>query len=403
LIWGVGRVLLASTDAIAPGQEKTFNFNITAPLTTGSYNFQWQMLVEGVAWFGAFTQDVVIQVGAGGDQAYFVSQTMPTSLNVGQVQSVAVTMANTGNSTWTAAAAYKLGTQNPPDNLTWGLGRAYLPGSASILPGQQFTFTFNITAPSSPGTYNLQFRMLREGVAWFGDYTTNVRVSVGAPCVLTDLSSYFVPSYSGWQTAKRLWIGSNGGSASERWFSYAANKYEHIKFSDPQSAETFAIDSSWIYITAENKINDSSQTRVWPPGVYGLGLRWLPRYAQGCPGCTAVEIAACNQQNKFDPCNSGTNYYNNCQFTNSTGNYCAVYGDDVEFTTYNYGYTIGTLATIIKVDVLDDATSEYYYYGIGRGLLRYEDYDAHGNLLQWAAQTGENANQPIASNVCFQP
>jgi hypothetical protein len=402
VIWGFGRVLLASGDAIAPGQQKTFNFNLTAPVNAGTYNLELRMLVEGVAWFGAFTPNFAIQVGASGDQAYFVSQAMPVSMNVGQAESVSVTMANTGNTTWTNAAAYKLGTQNPQDNLTWGLGRAFL-GSATVAPGQQFTFTFTITAPTSPGTYNLEFRMLREGFAWFGDYTPNVAVAVGAPCVETDLTAYFVPSYSGWQTAKRDWVGSDGSSNTERWFSYAANKYEHIKFSDPQSAETFAVDSNWIYITAENKINDTTQSRVWLSGLYGLGLRWLPRNAQGCPGCTPAEVSACNLQNNFVPCDSGTDYYTTCQFTSSGGNYCAKFGDTVIFTTYDYGYSIGTLASVIKHDVLDDGSAENYYYGEGRGLLRYEDYNPSGVLVSWAAQTGEVANQPIASNVCFQP
>ncbi len=402
-VWGINRAVLASTDAIAPQQQKTFNFNITAPLTSGSYAFQWRMLVEGVAWFGSYTPIYLIQVGASGDQAYWVSQTVPSSLGVGEVHSISITMSNTGSSTWTTAAGYKLGTQNPQDNVTWGLARAGLPGSASIAPGQQVTFAFNITAPSSPGTYNLELRMLREGTAWFGDFSPNVAVTVGAPCVQADLSAYLVPNYTGWDQAKRSWIGSDGGSSSERWLSYAPQKYEHIKFSDPQSAEMFTLDSNWIYITAENKINDTAMSRVWPAGIYGLGLRWLPRHAQSCPGCTAVELAACNQQNTFDPCDSGENLYSSCQFTSSSGNYCAPNHSSVTFTTYAYGYSIGTLASIIKHDVLDNGYAENYYYGLSRGLLRYELYDDSGRLILWTAQTGEVANQPIPDQVCFHP
>lgn len=223
-----------------------------------------------------------------------------------------------------------------------------------------------------------------------------------SPCVQVDLTAYFVPNYTGWQTAKRQWFNSAGSSTDDRWFSYAPNKFEHIKFSDPKSAETYTFDSSWIYITAENDQDDTTTTRVWIPGQYGLGLRWLPRNALGCPGSTAGELAACNAQNAFTPCQSGTNFYTSCVFTSSSGANCALTGSTVTFTTYNYGYSIGSLPTIIKHDVFA-TTSEDYYYGLGRGLLRYEEYSTSGTLLAWAAQTGELANQPIPSNVCFQP
>jgi hypothetical protein len=35
-----------------PGQNVTFNFNVTAPSTPGMYNFQWKMVQDFVEWFG---------------------------------------------------------------------------------------------------------------------------------------------------------------------------------------------------------------------------------------------------------------------------------------------------------------------------------------------------------------
>ncbi|HEX7184020.1 MAG TPA: NBR1-Ig-like domain-containing protein [Thermoanaerobaculia bacterium] len=179
-LWtGFTRIYLSSGDSVAPGQQKTFTFNITAPSAPGSYNFQWRMVHEGVEWFGAFSTNVVIQVtSATTDDAQFVSQSVPTTLNAGETRSVSVTMRNSGTSTWTQAAGIKLGSQNPQDNLTWGAGRVDLSGADSIAPGQQKTFTFNITAPSSPGSYNFQWRMLREHVAWFGAFSPNVVINV---------------------------------------------------------------------------------------------------------------------------------------------------------------------------------------------------------------------------------
>ena len=48
-IWGMGRVQLPVT--VAPGQQYTFAFQVTAP-APGDYNMQWRMLQEAVEWFG---------------------------------------------------------------------------------------------------------------------------------------------------------------------------------------------------------------------------------------------------------------------------------------------------------------------------------------------------------------
>jgi len=111
------------------------------------------------------------------NDAAFVSQTVPNgALKRGQKYSVSVTMKNTGTSTWTVANNYRLGSQNPQDNLTWGLNRFNLP--SSVNPGASVTFAFTITAPSTVGDYNFQWKMIHEGVGWFGAATTNVVLKV---------------------------------------------------------------------------------------------------------------------------------------------------------------------------------------------------------------------------------
>lgn len=179
--WGTGRVLLGAGESIAPGQQKTFSFTITAPLVTGSYNFQWRMLREGVAWFGAFSTNVLVNVTtANVNNSAFVSQSVPSALGTGQTVSVSVTMRNMGNTVWVrnGSLGWKLGSWNPQDNTTWGTNRVMLATGDSIGPGQQKTFTFNITAPLTPGSYNFQWRMLEETVEWFGALSTNQVIQV---------------------------------------------------------------------------------------------------------------------------------------------------------------------------------------------------------------------------------
>lgn len=51
-VWGFNRVYLPTGTTVAPGYDYTFYFNVTAPATAGSYNFQWRMVQEGVGGFG---------------------------------------------------------------------------------------------------------------------------------------------------------------------------------------------------------------------------------------------------------------------------------------------------------------------------------------------------------------
>ncbi len=173
--WGFGRVALPAS--VNPGANVTFNFTVTAPGTAGSYNFQWRMVRELVEWFGATTPNVVVTVQApASDNASFVSQSVPATMTAGKTYGVSVTMKNTGGTTWSAASGYKLGSQNPQDNTTWGLNRVSVAGS--VAPNANHTFSFNVTAPSTPGTYNFQWRMQRDGAGFFGAASTNVAVSV---------------------------------------------------------------------------------------------------------------------------------------------------------------------------------------------------------------------------------
>jgi hypothetical protein len=184
-LWtGSTRVYLNPGETVGVGASRTFTFNITAPAAPGTYNFQWRMVHEGIAWFGAFSTNVAISViTAPADASAFVSQSVPSSLAVGQTTSVSVTMKNTGTATWSEAALYRLGSWNPQDNFTWGTNRVLISGGQTVPPNGNRTFTFNITAPATPGTYNFQWRMVHDNVAWFGALSSNVAISVSASSV----------------------------------------------------------------------------------------------------------------------------------------------------------------------------------------------------------------------------
>ncbi|MFH0979247.1 MAG: hypothetical protein V1837_08185 [Candidatus Woesearchaeota archaeon] len=110
------------------------------------------------------------------DRATFVSQSVQNSMPKNSQQAVTVTMQNSGTTTWNYN--YRLGSQNPQDNLMWGIGRIFLGTTETIAPGQSKTFSFSITSPGAATVQNFQWKMVNEMVRWFGDYSTNVPITI---------------------------------------------------------------------------------------------------------------------------------------------------------------------------------------------------------------------------------
>lgn len=141
--------------------------------------------VENVASLTGISNASGISISEGGkkeerDDANFDEQDVPDTMIAGQKYDVSVSMKNTGTTTWSDEAGYRLGSQNPQDNATWG-GRVFLFPGKTIEPKKKITFGFTVTAPEKPGTYDFQWRMLREGQAWFGEMSKNKTITVTAP------------------------------------------------------------------------------------------------------------------------------------------------------------------------------------------------------------------------------
>lgn len=176
--WGTGYVDLPE---VAPTGQVTLNCNVTAPASPGQYTLQWRMLLgdSAIQWSGATPTATVNVSAVVARAAEFISQTITANALAGKVLPTTwqIIMKNTGSETWTAAAGYALGSQNPQDNTTWRKSR--IPVPTSIASGQQVTFKFTgCYAPATPKTYAFQWRMLKEGVEWFGPATPVVNVVV---------------------------------------------------------------------------------------------------------------------------------------------------------------------------------------------------------------------------------
>lgn len=111
--------------------------------------------------------------------AQFVSQSVPTAMAPNERRDVTVVMRNIGTVPWDPAEGYRLGSENPQDNATWGLSRVDVPAIVGRFGDAAFAFT--VTGPATPGTYNFQWRMVQDGVDWFGDPTENIAIGVVPP------------------------------------------------------------------------------------------------------------------------------------------------------------------------------------------------------------------------------
>jgi len=150
-----------------------------------------------------------------GNQATVVSSTHPSSVNVGQGFSATVVMHNSGGTSWTSGGNYNLGSQNPQDNTRWGLGRVATTGTIS--PGQNSTYTFNCTAPTTAGSYAFDWKMVQDGVEWFGDTAS------GGINVTANLASAIVDNAdAGFSVTGTSW--STGTSSTDK---YASNYRYH--------------------------------------------------------------------------------------------------------------------------------------------------------------------------------
>jgi RHS repeat-associated protein len=182
-IWGPNRVQLAAP--VGPGGSVAFFFTIRAPTTPGIYTYKWQMVQEFVEFFGASTTVYQINVTAPPppaptlkNGASLINLSVPLNMVTGQSYNVAVSMNNSGTTTW-QPGIWKLGSQAPQDNTIWGPNRVQL--AAPVGPGSSVAFSFVVRAPTTPGIYTYKWQMVQEFVEFFGASTTEYQISVTAP------------------------------------------------------------------------------------------------------------------------------------------------------------------------------------------------------------------------------
>ena len=116
------------------------------------------------------------------DDAAFVSffGSVPKTMTAGEIRTVTILMRNAGDSTWTRAEGFELGSEDPSDNTTWGLSRVEIDDAVAVEPEAAYTFSFAITAPSTAGEHAFQWQMVHDGTR-FGGKTPSKTIPVTPP------------------------------------------------------------------------------------------------------------------------------------------------------------------------------------------------------------------------------
>ncbi|OIQ07956.1 immune inhibitor A precursor [Moorella thermoacetica] len=184
-----------STD-VAPSQETGLTATVQAPNKAGRYILKWDMVHEGVTWFsskGVLTKDLPVIVTD--DLVQWGTVTVPQKMATGTQYQATITVVNDGSTLWTKGGtnpvqlSYHWRDASNNQFVLWDGIRTELP--RDVLPGEQVTLTPLLKTPTNPGSYFLEWDLVREGVAWFsgkGSPILSVSVEVLKPYGVSWLS-----------------------------------------------------------------------------------------------------------------------------------------------------------------------------------------------------------------------
>ncbi|MEI6913841.1 MAG: chitobiase/beta-hexosaminidase C-terminal domain-containing protein [Armatimonadota bacterium] len=120
------------------------------------------------------SQTIPVNSATSPDNAQMISNTIPTTMVALQEYDVSVTVKNTGETCWNAEF-FKLGALGESDPFTEL--RQKMPSGTAVMPNGQYTFSFRMTAPATPGSYTTDWQMVHEVIRWFGG-TLSVPITV---------------------------------------------------------------------------------------------------------------------------------------------------------------------------------------------------------------------------------
>ncbi|MDE3088931.1 MAG: discoidin domain-containing protein [Chloroflexota bacterium] len=195
---------------VPPGKSAVFeNVELRAPQTPGTYTLKWDLVHEGITWFGArgsATNDSPITVIPATPpppapappewKAAFLAHDTPVSERAARTVLVNLRIKNTGIAVWQQGGAhpvhigYKWYNAAGQPQLDVEDRRTALP--TNIAPGDQVALGAILAAPKTPGNYTLHWDLVAEHITWFAD-------AGSAPLVVPVTVTAMPIDVSGWR------------------------------------------------------------------------------------------------------------------------------------------------------------------------------------------------------------
>ncbi len=171
---------------VPPGGTFKFSFNFHAPAQPGTYHEFFDLLQEGVAWFGDPGQggpadnqiEAWIEVAQPKYSGVFVAQSFPAAdkaplmIGVGQKVDAWIDLKNVGSQPWKAGVTKLAPTPrdqaSPLATSAWLSPTRVSTVSADVPPGAVGRFPLPLEG-AAVGDYTQTFALVDEGVTWFAD------------------------------------------------------------------------------------------------------------------------------------------------------------------------------------------------------------------------------------------
>lgn len=139
---------------------------------------------------------LISHAGASADNgATFISQSVPTSMQVGKSYAVSVTYKNTGTTTWVSGGPYRLAVHGPANTSRWGLDHVDLPAGVQVPPNGLYSFAFHVriadqhdcepAGNAQLAQCSFQWGMLQEFKGWLDEGVHTPVMLFDAPPVVT--------------------------------------------------------------------------------------------------------------------------------------------------------------------------------------------------------------------------
>lgn len=122
-----------------------------------------------------------------------VRENLPTQLVTKAEQQIDIVIKNVGTEPWKSDDAIALTVSGTGTGESWGVNRVPLGDDENIAPGEEKTFTFTIAAPRTPGTYQLVWRLEKDGKPIDGIHSPVAQIRIDYPLTRATFVSQIVP------------------------------------------------------------------------------------------------------------------------------------------------------------------------------------------------------------------